>query len=132
MQSCTKIIVHAFDDEMQISQMFIVRPQEGGKLLRWFPPYPGHGKVTLAQNLCLGARPPRERLEIPSNVMKIPMPSHDPKMSDFGSQMPPKVSKMSPRSDAKLIKFRKMLKMRNLMKTSVFIMFLRVWDIRNE
>ena len=55
--------------------------------------------------------------------MKIPMPSHDPKTSDFGSQMPPKVSKMSPRSDAKLIKFRKMLKMRNLMKTSVFKCF---------
>ena len=112
--------------------MFRVRPQEGGKLLRWFPPYPGHGKVTLKQDLCIGTRPPSERLEISSNVMQIPMPSHDPKMSDFGSQMPPKVSKMSPRSDAKLIKFRKMLKMRNLMKTSVFTMFLRVWDIRNE
>ena len=117
MQSCTKIIVNDFDDEMQISQMFIVRPQAGGKLLRWFPPYPGHAEVTLTQVVCRGARPPSERLEIPSNVMKIPMPSHDPKMSDFGSQMPPKVSKMSPRSDPKLIKFRKMSKMRNLMKT---------------
>ena len=30
-----QIIVNDFDDEMQISQMFIVRPQAGGKLLRW-------------------------------------------------------------------------------------------------
>ena len=42
-----------------------------------------------------------EGLEIVSNLMRIPMPSHDPKISDIGSQMLPKTSKMTPKSDPK-------------------------------
>ena len=40
-----------------------------------------------------------EGLEIVLNLIRIPMPSHDPKISDIGSQMLPKTSKMTPKSD---------------------------------
>ena len=42
-----------------------------------------------------------EELEIVLNLMRIPMPSHDPKISDIGSQMLPKTSKMTTKSDPK-------------------------------
>lgn len=44
---------------------------------------------------------PLEKLEMTLNLMRIPMPSHDPKISDTGTQMPPKASKMTPQSDPK-------------------------------
>jgi hypothetical protein len=75
--------------------------------LQWFPPYPIHQNSGLAQERYANGPVPFGRLEIASNLMRIPMPSHDPKMTDFDRQMPPKVSKMTPQSDPKLIRFRK-------------------------
>ena len=42
-----------------------------------------------------------EGLEIVSNLMRIPIPSHDPKISDIGSQILSKTSKMTPKNDPK-------------------------------
>ena len=42
-----------------------------------------------------------EGLEIVSNLMRIPMPFRDSKISDIGSQMLPKTPKMTPKNDSK-------------------------------
>ena len=69
--------------------------------LQWFPPYPSHQKSLLP-----GERPANRPAPWSSplgdrNLMRIPLPSHDPKIPDIGSQMLPKTSKMTPKSDPK-------------------------------
>ena len=68
---------------------------------QWFPPYPSHQKSLLpGENP--GNRPaPWSSPLGDRNLMRIPLPSHDPKIPDIGNQMLPKTSKMTPKSDPK-------------------------------
>ena len=71
------------------------------KGLEWFPPYPSHQKSLLTWER-FGNRPaPWSSPLGDRNLMRIPLPSHDPKIPDIGSQMLPKTSKMTPKSDPK-------------------------------
>ena len=64
--------------------------------------------------------------------MKFQSISNTPKNHQTGLPRPPEVSKMRSKLVPKIIKFTKKSKIRNLMKTIVFTMFLRGWDITNQ
>ena len=67
--------------------------------LQWFSPYLSHQKSLLpGERLGNGPAPWSSPLG-DRNLMRIPLPSHDPKIPDIGSQMLPKTSKMTPKSD---------------------------------
>ena len=71
------------------------------KGLQWFPPYPSHQNSLLpGERLGNGPTPWSSPLG-DRNLMRIPLPSHDPKIPDIGNQMLPKTSKMTPKSDPK-------------------------------
>ena len=68
-------------------------------------------------------------LRRPWNSLKFQGVSNAPKNHQTGPPRPPKVSKKGPNEVPNIIKFMKKSKMRNLMKTIIFTMFLRGWDI---
>ena len=64
--------------------------------------------------------------------IKFQCTSNTPENHLNGVPRPPNVSKMRSKQVPEIIKFMKKSKKRNLMKTTIFNMFLRGWDITNQ
>ena len=102
----------------EVSAIWCPAGQQSGGIL-----YPLDHQFTTQQACCLSLGRSRKS-------MKFQCMSNAPENHQNGVSRPPKVSKMRSQEVPEVIKITKMLKKWNLMKTTVFTLLLRGWDIR--
>ena len=90
------------------------------KGLQWFPPYPSHQKSLLPGERLANRPAPWSSPLGDRNLMRIPLPSHDPKIPDIGNQMLAKTCKMTSKNDPKTKKLDFQKRVFYLSKTLLF------------